>query len=404
MRRFIVTGLVLANMLIAFSQEIVQWRGEKRDGIYPCKELLTSWPEAGPTMLWHYDDLGAGFTSATVSNDLIYITGTHQEDGFLYALTQEGKLVWKVTYGKEWVENFDGSRTSPMLYNGKLYLMSGLGVVYCFSAAGGKLIWSVDLIAKYDGRNITFGMTENLLIHNNKLFVAAGGEINNLMALNIETGELIWSSKCFAAKSSYCSPLVVNHNGIDILVTHIDSNILGVNPIDGSLMWNFEFKNRYDIHPNTPIYKDGMLFCFSGYGKGGVMLKLSADGKSVSQVWENSRIDNQMGGAVLIEGKLYLTGQNNKKMFCVDWMTGKEIMAGAKQMTGTTIAADGLIYTYAESGMVHLIKPTSSGFELVSEFKIPYGEEQHWAHLVINKKRLFVRHGTSLMVYDIAKK
>ncbi len=33
---------------------------------------------------------------------------------------------------------------------------------------------------------------------------------------------------------------------------------------------------------------------------------------------------------------------------------------------------------------------------------VPFGTNTHWAHLVIKDKKLYVRHGTSLMVYDIA--
>ncbi len=61
-----------------------------------------------------------------------------------------------------------------------------------------------------------------------------------------------------------------------------------------------------------------------------------------------------------------------------------------------------MLYCYDERGKVLLIKPEENSFNVISEFEVPYGENQHWAHLVIHNKRLFVRHGTSLMVYDIA--
>jgi hypothetical protein len=71
---------------------------------------------------------------------------------------------------------------------------------------------------------------------------------------------------------------------------------------------------------------------------------------------------------------------------------------------GNIIAAEGLLYCYSEAGMVGLVEPKADGFKLVSSFKVPFGANQHWAHLVVNNKRLYVRHGTSLMVYDIAAK
>ena len=55
------------------------------------------------------------------------------------------------------------------------------------------------------------------------------------------------------------------------------------------------------------------------------------------------------------------------------------------------------------AGKVVLLEPKADGFSVVSSFDVPYGEKQHWAHLVINNKKLFVRHGSSIMVYDISK-
>jgi hypothetical protein len=70
---------------------------------------------------------------------------------------------------------------------------------------------------------------------------------------------------------------------------------------------------------------------------------------------------------------------------------------------GSIISADGLLFTYDESGEVALIEPTLAGFKKLGGFKVPYGSAQHWAHPVIENGRLYIRHGNSLMVYDIRK-
>jgi hypothetical protein len=70
---------------------------------------------------------------------------------------------------------------------------------------------------------------------------------------------------------------------------------------------------------------------------------------------------------------------------------------------GSIIAADGLLYIYDESGEVALVEPTIAGFKKISAFKVPFGSAQHWAHPVIENGRLYIRHGNSLMVYNIKK-
>ncbi|MDH6358463.1 hypothetical protein [Parabacteroides sp. PF5-9] len=64
--------------LLPFSlcaQDIIQWRGTDRTGIYKETGLLKSWSADGPALLWHYDDLGEGHSSVAVSADKIYMTG-----------------------------------------------------------------------------------------------------------------------------------------------------------------------------------------------------------------------------------------------------------------------------------------------------------------------------------------
>jgi len=48
-----------------------------------------------------------------------------------------------------------------------------------------------------------------------------------------------------------------------------------------------------------------------------------------------------------------------------------------------------------------LVKPDSNKFDLVSSFKVPFGDGPHWAHPVIHHGVLYIRHGDVLMAYKI---
>jgi outer membrane protein assembly factor BamB len=61
-----------------------------------------------------------------------------------------------------------------------------------------------------------------------------------------------------------------------------------------------------------------------------------------------------------------------------------------------------MLYIYEEkTGHVGLVKPSTQKFDLVSEFKIIKGKGPFWSHPVIDKGRLFIRHGDYLAVYSI---
>lgn len=400
----IVIGLlVLSNLLSA--QEAAQWRGKDRDGIYDETGLLRSWPADGPKLLWHYDKIGDGHASAAVvAHEKVYTAGTIDGKGHIFAFSLDGKLIWDTPYGDEWTESYPGTRTTPLINGGKVYLMSALGKIVCLSADKGNLLWSVDIIKEYEGRNIVWGITENLLIDGDKLFCTAGGAKNNVIALNKNTGKLIWSNPGNGEQSAYCSPQLITIASRKIVVTMTEKSILGLDAETGKKLWSYEQVNMYAVHANTPLYKDSYLYCVSGYGYGGVMLKLSADGTKVEKVWKNAALDSRMGGMVLLNGRVYGLGDKIKGMHCLDWKTGEEVAFDKLNgKSGAIIAADGMIFTYDDSGDVSLIEPTLAGFKKISSFKVPFGTTQHWAHPVIENGRLYIRHGNSLMVYDIRK-
>jgi len=400
--RYLILLVSLASVMV-MAQETAQWRGPGRDGVYPESGLLKSWPETGPRMIWHFNELGEGHASAAVTSDRVYTAGMIGGIGYFFCFDHTGKLLWKVPYGEEWTESYPGVRSTPLVTGGKIYFMSGLGKLICRDAGDGRLIWTVDVLKEYNGPNIKWGITENLLVDGNKLFCTVGGPVYNIIALDRNTGKLIWKCGGKGETSAYGSPALISLPARRVLVAHTASSILGIDASNGKLLWSADQPNRYSVHANTPLYHDGYIYCVSGYGKGGVMLKLSPDGTSVQEVWRNTSLDNRMGGFVLVNGKIYGSDDSNKAWYCVDWKTGTDMYSEKITGRGNIIYADGMLYLYGENGEVVLAQPGMNKFSKISAFKVPYGEAQHWAHLVIKDGRLYVRHGSSLMVYDIRK-
>ena len=48
-----------------------------------------------------------------------------------------------------------------------------------------------------------------------------------------------------------------------------------------------------------------------------------------------------------------------------------------------------------------LVDADENEFSVISSFPVLLGTDQHWAHPVIHKGRLYIRHGNALMVYNI---
>lgn len=395
--------LICIIFLMSFvkAQEPTRWRGEGSTGIYNETGLLKLWPASGPEIIWQISGLGEGHSSPVFANDKIYLSGTIGGIGQIFALSFDGKVLWKVPYGEEWIENYPGSRSSPVVDGDLLYIYSGRGVVTCLDASNGKFKWRKDVIKELGGKNIVWGVNETLVVDGDKLFVTPGGPVNNIVALNRLNGNLIWSCKAEGEQSAYCTPLLVKLPSRKLLVTMTEKHIVGVDAEIGQFLWSQEQINQYSVHANTPLYFDNSLFCFSGYGQGSVKLDLNEDGSKITKAWVNKKMDSRIGGAVLVNGFIYGSGDQNRQWQCIDWKTGEQKYESKAIGAGNVIYADDLFYCYSDRGDLALVEAKPEGFNVISKTKLVLGSAQHWAHLVINNGRLYLRHDDTLIAYKI---
>ena len=384
-----------------------QWRGPDRKGIFYETGLLKEWPAEGPELLWSYEGLGAGHSSVGIGNNRLFVNGMPDTLGILYSFDLNGNLLWEKTYGEEWHINYTGPRSTPLVVDNLVYLESGVGEVFCFNAESGEIIWSADLVNEYDGINIQWGLTESLLIDGDVLYCTPGGENNNIMAFNRFDGSTLWSSPAFKEQSAYCSPVLVEHNNTKLVVTMTATSALAVDAKTGEMYWRVEQNQGNLIHANTPVYSDGVLYFSSSSAKtnGGLLaLKLSEDGKNVRQLWRNEDFKNLMGGIVILNDVIYGSKYRSSEWYAINTKNGNAKLLTNEFGNGVIIYADGLFYCYNEKGEIALVEMNPDTFSIISRFDVPLGTDQHWSHPVIHDKKMYIRHGNALMVYDISTK
>ena len=393
--------LLLIQQPTVFGQQNWQWRGENRNGMYLNETgLLKEWPADGPRLLWHFDGLGEGFTSVSIASEKIYITGMHDDRLILYVFDMSGKLLHDKVIGKEWNINHNGTRSSVCVNDGKLYIFNALGTLFCLDEVTLNEVWKKDLINELGGRNLKFGMAENPLIVGEKILMTPGGEINNMVALNKRTGALIWSSQGEGTLSAYCSPIYIEDYDVPMVVTATQLHLIAFHADTGEKIWSHPQKNPPGQHPNIPIYHNGMIFSTTGSSGGSMLLRLSDDRKTVEQIWKNN-VDNQIGSAIKVGDYVYTSGQNsNRGWFCMEWNTG-EIMYQVNESGCNVIFADEMLYVYSDRGVMSLVKPNSDKYELISSFEVKLGTGVHFAHPVIHQGVMYIRHGDTLMAYQV---
>jgi len=383
--------------------EIAQWRGPHRDGNYPDKGLLKQWPAEGPKLLWWSDTVGDGFGSPVVTQDALFVTGAIDSTGYLYSFNLKGNLLWKVSYGPEWATNFPGSRSAPAVVDNLIYVSSGKGEIVCFDRKNGRKVWSINMFSGLHGKNTQFGYSEGLLVKDSMVFCSPGGADTNVVALNRFTGEMIWKCSGVGQVSAFCSPRIIQRGKHNILLTFSQLSMLGIDAGNGKLLFTHKQDTTGNVHSNAPIYDNGYLYYVAGDGNRTVKLKLSDDGESITEVWRCKLFDNIMGGVVQLDNRLIATGHRKQELMSLDMESG-QVTQQLKIGRGATIYADGMIYLYDEKGIVHLVDPTGANLKEVSTFKITKGTKEHFSHPVIANGTLYIRHGKSLMAFNIKQK
>lgn len=392
-------GLALALVVSTVqAADSPQFRGPDRDGVYPETGLLSSWPDGGPELLWSADGLGEGFSSVAVVGERIYTTGKYGRRGSVVALDGEGERLWTTEYGEVHDGNgYPGARTTPTYSDGMLYIMTSMGVAVALDAESGEIRWRRDL----PSRNITWGITESPLVIDDMAIFTPGGEAGTMVALDKKSGEPRWAMTELLERSAYCSPRLLDDGERRQIVTLTERHMIGVDPGDGDLLWQRTYPGRYDIHAVSPIFHGRSIYVSDGYGQGGKMFELAADGRGIELVWEDDKLDVHHGGAVLIDGTIYGAASNGT-WYALDAASG-EIRASQRRLgKGSVVYADGRLYGYVESGDVLLVDPDPDHFTVISRFEIDQGRGQHWAHPVISGGVLYIRHGDVLMAFDIA--
>jgi len=385
-----------------------QWRGSRRDGISDEKGLLSSWPEGGPRLLWKINGMGKGWSCPIIVGQRIYITGDVGSDLVIFALNRSGEVQWKVKNGRYWKNPYPGARACCVYSEGRLYHMNAHGRVVCLDPASGKEIWAVNILERFDAKNITWALSECLLVDGQNLIVTPGGKKALMAALDKRDGRTVWITEPLGDdRTSHSSPILLRYAGRRLITNCSSAHGFGVDADTGKLLWTVPLKNPHGVNASTPIYGSGSVYYVTPYAEMGRAYRLVTEGQTLTaeHIW-TSGLDTVTGAAVLVDGVLYSAGYRESKWwFGVDWQTGETKYELKDFTTGAAIYADGRLYCLDEKGSAGLLKPGPDGLQIVGRFELVAKKVRDaWTHPVLHEGRLYLRYHDTLFCYDVKQR
>lgn len=435
--------------------------GTQKYGLSKETGLLDSWPKAGPRLVWERE-LGTGYSAPSIRGNLLVIHHRINDQEIVECLdAQTAKKLWKYETVSSFKDPYgynNGPRCSPLLTKNRCYTFGAQGRLLCLELQTGKLIWERDTQKEFKIPRAFFGVGATPILEGHRLIVLVGGQPNSgVVAFDAGTGKILWENigqKTWegvetgwpAPKQyqwsgeemlvSYSSPVAVTIHGKRHVLCLMRQGLVSVDPETGQENFKYWFRARLhdSVNAARPVVLGDTILLSAAYRTGAALLKVSEDGKSITEVWRDRRSFMTHWSTPTPVGE-YVFGfsgrhENEAALKCMNVATGEiawqtsgwegsmdhfkpassstvtnsktgKIEAWPYYGRGSSIFADGKLIVFGERGTLALVEADTKSFQEISRFKPVRMEYPCWAAPVLSRGKIYLRCDHALVCYDL---
>jgi outer membrane protein assembly factor BamB len=378
-----------------------QWRGPNRDGRSVEKGLLKDWPAGGPPLAWRASGAGEGYSSFAVAGGRLYTLGARAGTEYTFAFdVASGKKLWEVANGKRFDnDRGSGPRATPTVDGDRIYSFGASGDLSALEAATGKVLWTVNVLSKFGGSNIQWGLSESPLVLADRILVNAGGPI---VAVKKTDGSQIWKSN--GEPAGYSSAVLHEAGGVRQAIYFTHTRVVGVDVNNGKRLWSYEQVANGIANVATPVVRENRVFVSSDYGTGAALLELtpSGGGMRAKEIYFTRDMRNHHSSSVLVGDHLY--GFSSAILTAMNFNDGQVAWRDRSIGKGSLVFADDRLYMYSEGGTVGLAEANPTAYREHGRFQLKTGDLPTWSHPVVSGGKLFLRDQDNIYAYDVTAK
>ncbi|MDX1951136.1 MAG: PQQ-binding-like beta-propeller repeat protein [Verrucomicrobiota bacterium] len=389
-------NLVLNSSLFSLADDWPQWLGPKRTGKSDEKNWQSKWPDEGPKQLWKAS-VGTGYSSMSVSNGRLFTMGNVKEVDHVYCLDAvTGKELWKHSYpcSSSDPNGFPGTRCTPTVDGNKVYTLSRMGHLFCLNFDNGEVIWSREFVKDFGAKVPTWGFSGSPLVEGKMVLVETGAEGASLIALDKETGAILW--KAGNEGPGYSSPVAYTYKDKRYVLMFSGFGLVAREMANGKEAWRFPWKTSYDVNAATPLVVGDRVFISSAYNKGCAVVQFT-DNKP-SALWQGKNMRNHVSTSIFHGGHLY--GFDETDLRCLDFETGMEKWSEKKFGKGSLIFADGKLIIFSDKGLLATAEANPKKYTEISSAQV-LGGKNTWSSPILANGRLYARSLENLVALDV---
>lgn len=381
------TALLAAPVLIALSScramdaqaapgEWRQWGGPTRNFRITSSGIARTWPESGPRQLWRRA-LGEGYSTILADGDTLVTMYRRDDNEIVVGLdVATGKTKWEHAYSAPlthdgyfdvWLKSAGpGPYSTPLIADGTVFSVGVTGKFHALDLRTGAVRWSHDLVALFKLTDYN-AFASSPLAYEDNVILPLGGSQHGVVAFKRTTGAIAWRGEPFALAPG--SPIVVGIDGRPELVVWGQTELAGMDPNAGRVLWRYPHSAQYGLNISTPIWgPSNRLFASSAYGGGSRMLRLtSAHGRTTaSELWSNNRMRLHFGSALLMDNVIVGSSGDFGPAFLValNAETGEEVWRDRSFARAQLVDANGTLVIVDEQGDLAVASVSDKGLRV----------------------------------------
>jgi outer membrane protein assembly factor BamB len=434
------TFVFLAFTHSIFAQDWPQFLGPDRNSTSPQKNLLRTWPESGPEVLWSVP-VGIGYGGPVVKDGNIYLLDRNDSIGDIMRCFElaTGKENWKYVFTSPGTCPFPGSRSVPAIDGNYVYACGAVGDLICVDINTHQLVWSKNIWTGFGGTQLPiWAISQCPVMYKNMVIVSSHAPDAGVVAYNKLTGDLVWKTPNLG-NETYVSPSIIHIDSEEQVVMVTSSTnpfrsqgkektqgkIIGIEPLSGKVLWEYANWECHISVANAIEAGNNKLLVVGGYELGCVMIKVDKNTDQtyrVTELYKHNDFGDQTKPPLLINGYFYAQfGTNSKRdgLVCMDmngnirWKTKRN----PDFNKGSMIFADGLLLATDGSNKLFLIEPDTTAFKPLASAELlnPGGVDksngmtsfggatQNWAPIALADGKLLIRDQSRMICLKVAE-
>ncbi len=372
------------------------FRGPDGSGVSSSQTVPTSWDVAtGQGVVWKTNISLAGYNSPVVWEDRVFLTGGDKKSRLVFCLdASSGAIRWQrpVTPLNAPVPGVEppeqsGAAASTVATDGhRVFAVFASGELGALDFEG-HLVWNKRLDFSENG----YGHASSLVVWQDRLLVQAdqGRDEDNkssLMALDVRTGEPVWTTKR-PVGGSWATPLVVAAGGKTQVITAGDPLLMAHDVTSGAELWRAKVLGG-ELAP-SPAFGNGLVIA-SSPGRQFTALKVDGSGDVTEShiAWKLDKEIPDVPSPIVFGGLIY-TASTEGMVICRELGTGVKVWEHnfEMEMQASPMIAGERLYLFAQPGDVFVV---ASGREFRQLAALKMGDEVY-ASPAVAGDRLFVR-------------